>query len=96
MKIPIDFKKILRYFSKDRAWQITVIAFLLLFIGLVSANIYFYRVLLKSVESSIGAEIKLQEIQRDKLQQVVKGLEERERQFNQSILIKPDIEDPSL
>lgn len=95
MKIPIDFKRILRYFSKDKAWQITIIIFLLLFIALVSANIYFYRLLFKSVESRAGTEIKLQEIQRDKLEQIVKGLEERSRRFNQNVLIKPDIKAPS-
>ncbi len=96
MKIPIDFKKILRYFSKDKAWQIIVIVFMLLFVALVSVNIYFYRVLLSSVENQVVAEVKLQEIQRSKLEQVVKELEERNKRFNQNILIKPDIKDPSL
>lgn len=96
MKIPIDFKKILRYFSRDRAWQATVVVFMLLFVVLVSTNVYFYLKLLKSVESPVETEIKFQEIKRDRLAQAVKELEEREKRFNHSILIKPDISDPSL
>jgi hypothetical protein len=96
MKIPIDFKKILRYFNKDKVWQIIIIAFMLLFVALVSVNVYFYRILLSSVENQVVAEVKLQEIQRSKLEQVVKELEERGNRFNQNILIKTDIKDPSL
>lgn len=96
MNIPIDFKRIVRYFSRDRAWQATVVIFMLLFVVLVSANIYFYLKLLKSVESQIETKSRFQEIRRDRLMQAVKGLEEKEKRLNQNILIKPDISDPSL
>jgi hypothetical protein len=95
MKI-FDFKKILRYFNREKEWQLIVVVFALFLTALISVNIYIFLVLEKEAQKPILLEENIQTLKRDILKNVLDGLYEKEKQFNQNILTKPGISDPSL
>jgi len=94
MKI-LDFKKILRYFNKYSGWKITVVAFLALSLLLIIINYYIYSDLEKNIARPFDAEVEIQTLKRELLAKVLSDLREKEKRFEQSSLLKPEISDPS-
>lgn len=92
----VDFKKILRYFTKGKLWGAIVIVFIVFLVALVLSNIYFFWTLEKKMSQPLGVEVEVQQFRRDLLTQILERLNSKEKQFNQNTLTKPDVSDPSL
>lgn len=91
-----DFKKITGYFRKGRDWEFIVGVFAVLTIALVLINVYFFWLLQKETSAPVRPEASLLSLRRDLLNQILTGLKDKEERFNQNLLTKPDISDPSL
>ena len=92
----VDFKRIMRYFGKDKEWEIIIIALGVFLIALIAINSYIFWRIGKDVTESVISEIPTQTLKRDLLEKIFDNLAEKERRFNQDILTKPDVADPSL
>ena len=95
MKI-VDFKRITRYFGKSKEWEIIIIVSGIFLAALIVANSYIFWATGKDMTKPVVSEVLTQTLKRDLLENIFDNLVEKERRFNQDILIKPDVRDPSL
>ncbi len=95
MKI-VDFKKILPYFSKGKDWQIIIVLFAVFMATIIVMNTYIFLNIEKDVRQPVNVEVSTQMLKRDLLNSALKGIQEKEKQFNQNLQVKPKISDPSL
>ncbi len=95
MKI-VDFKKILPYFSKGKDWQIIIVLFAIFLATIIAINAYIFFKIEKDVRQPINVQVEAQTLKRDLLNRVLSGIQEKEKQFNQNLQVKPSINDPSL
>lgn len=92
----IDFKKILRYFNKDKDWEIVIVSFGILLIVLISVNIYIFWKFQREIAKPFDQEVRVETLKRNLLESALDVLNGKERKFEQNTLTKPDIIDPSL
>ncbi len=95
MKI-VDFKKILQYFSKGKDWQIIIVLFAILLAIIIATSAYIFLKIEKDVRQPVNVEVEAQTLKRDLLNRVLSDIQEKEKQFNQNLQVKPKINDPSL
>jgi hypothetical protein len=89
-----DFRKILRYLG-EKGWELMIIAFFFLFALLVLSNLHFFQIISEESSKPVSEEIDFPAVKRDLLQKVLGNIAEKEKRFNESLLTKPDIADPS-
>lgn len=82
--------------SRLVAWQIFIVALLLLSMVMLFLNIYALRNIRKELESSIVADYNPVRVDVDLFGKVIMDLEKKESIFNKIILEKSSVEDPSL
>lgn len=94
-----NFKKTISYLTEEinvpRDWKLILGGFVLLLIIVFSIDGYTFWKYQKELSRQVGGEIKLMTINRTSLQNVIDGLNIKERKFNENI-IAPKINDPSL
>jgi len=95
MKI-VDFKKLLSYFNKSKDWRIIIVLFTIFLAIIIAINVYLFFKIENDIKQPINVEFEVQSLKRDLLDSSLGSIKEREKQFNQSLQVDPDISDPSL
>lgn len=92
----MKFKIPVIQFSYVLLWQIFVIAFFILFVVTSCISTYMFFKLKNEVASSaISVEFKVKTIDTKQMEEVVLGLEKKERMFKENLLNESGVDDPS-
>ena len=102
----LDFKQILLYFSyknakninwaSQKCWHVVLSIFFILLMLFISVSIYIWN-LNRDISNRVILEpqSQIESIQKSNLQEVLERIEEQEKAFNQWLLEKPAVKDPS-
>ena len=98
MKINISAFKNFRDFIEDKEWKIVVVASIISFLFVLVLNAYFFLHISKEADKTSGPETGFSIIvfKRELFEKTLDNLQKKEQYFNQGLLVKPAIPDPSL
>jgi len=98
MKIKIPVLKNSYHFTEEQKWKMIILLFIFFFLAVLAANVYFFLRVNEEIDKPLAPEAGLSNIalKRDIFEQILDDLQKKEHYFNQGLMSKPEVSDPSL
>lgn len=101
----IDFKEKLSYFyprdnygvdiNADRDWRVIIVSFWVILLIVITVSLYGIWQLKNSSNVEI-ASVKSLALKKELFDKIIKNIDEKKARFDELLIKKPEIEDPSL